>query len=658
MIIRQRLSVFIPPAFMLLLFALLLWLSAAIFRMPDNHAHLVWKHLLLPRFLAALMAGASLGLAGAVLQIITRNPLSSPSVLGVTSGGQIGLLLGFMLPAAWRPLSIVAVFAGCMSGAFITFLIAGGKRAQPLRLILAGTACNVFLLALVTLLLVLNERHIAGLALWQAGSLFHENIQAVWHTLPWLIVALLLIVYSARALSLLALGEQQAYVLGVKVEGTSFYALLVAVLLTAVAVTLAGPVAFVGLIAPHLARMLGFRHPYALLKTSPVAGMAVVLIADAVVQLFMGHFTVPLGLMTALVGTPMLIWLVLKQPAQPAQPETTTDNNPPLHKNTILPLLVAVLLLPVVMYLGLRAGLTDLETNRWWLVLRQTGQGGDSLLVELRMARLILAAICGALLATGGWLMQQMMRNPLASPEITGLTQGAALAVLLCLLYWPDSGQGILSVAALMGAGSVLALLLWLNQRHDFKPATLLVCGLALSGLISAGTTLLIILFKVQAAQAVIWLSGSLYGQSLANAQMLLPALLLLLPALFLLRWLSILRLGDEQAQVLGLPVIKVRLLVLALAATLTALAVSFAGPVAFVGLLAPHVANQWVGQNRLSLSLLMSMVCGALLCVFADSLGRSAFAPLDIPLGLMTTLIGAPYLLALMARRNSGSGI
>lgn len=184
---------------------------------PAVHGE-VLTTLRLPRLAATLIAGAALGLAGALLQAMTRNRLAAPSVLGVTSGAQIGLLLSLLLPGALRPASIVPVFAGGLLAALLTFAVAGGWRASPLRLILAGTATTLLLSALTALLLIINEQHIAGLALWGAGSLFQNGWDGVVRVLPWAVLAGWVALRQARALTVLALGDEAAASLGLRVD--------------------------------------------------------------------------------------------------------------------------------------------------------------------------------------------------------------------------------------------------------------------------------------------------------------------------------------------------------------------------------------------------------------------------------------------------------
>ncbi|AVL70311.1 MULTISPECIES: iron ABC transporter permease [Oligella] len=608
-----------------------LWCVINLLNIPSDHLGEVWVHLKFPRFFAAIITGASLGLAGYLLQTITHNPLSSPSVLGITSGGQLGLLLSLLLPAALRPLNLIAVFLGCLLGAVITFLLAGKRGKSSLRLILAGTGTNIFLAAICSLLLILNETHIAGLAIWQAGSLYQANLQPVLYSFLPFLICLGLAYYFRQSIALLTLGDSVAYILGCNTQKTHRISFFIAICLTSCAVVLAGPIAFVGLLSPHIAKYLGYKHPIKKMRGSIWAGILIMFIADAIIQAVTATY-LPLGLVTALVGAPFLIALVLKSKEHDKPQKQFAHRG----QNSILIWLSIGLLIPLFMYIGLYKELSvDIE-NR--------------LLMDVRMPRVLSSLCVGSLLAASGWLMQRLFRNALAVPEMLGITQGAALGNLLLLLFFSISLTDQL-LASLIGSLTVIGLLIYLNRqaRQSFR---LIICGLAISGTLVALTTLIIIAFKVQATQAVIWLNGSLYGQTMTNSNVLIFSLLLLIPVFKLLPSIHLLNLGDSVAFALGVSIFRLRNTILLLVAVMTAVSVAMVGPIAFVGLIATHIARHFT--NKTSQEFILSLFVGATLCLLSDVVGRYLFSPIDIPLGLMTTLLGAPYLLYTLSRKAS----
>ncbi|THF87956.1 iron ABC transporter permease [Deinococcus sp. KSM4-11] len=279
------------------------------------------------------------------------------------------------------------------------------------------------------------------------------------------------------------------------------------------------------------------------------------------------------------------------------------------------------------------------------------------LVLDLRAPRIVVAVLAGAMFAASGAMMQGVIRNPLASPDLIGVGAGAGLAATLYLLAWPGSPPGGLPWAALVGAwvGFGLVLLLareWNGQRvNTLHPVRLALVGVAVAAALGAVQQLVLVRAPDGLGAALTFLAGSVYGADAARAARLLPWALVLLPAALLLaRTLDVLNLGEDLATSLGTRVNAARLLSLTVAVALAGAAVTGAGILGFVGLLAPHVARLLVGGRHARL-LPVSMLLGALLVLAADTLGRTLLPPLEVPAGLFTTLVGAPYFLSLLRR-------
>jgi iron complex transport system permease protein len=300
-----------------------------------------------------------------------------------------------------------------------------------------------------------------------------------------------------------------------------------------------------------------------------------------------------------------------------------------------------------------------LGASRWIAALN----GHDDvarMLLDLRAPRLVCALLAGALLAASGVLMQSIVRNPLAGPEVLGVTQGAGLTTLVLLMIWPLAGHSALAGAALVGGGVTLALTLLLNRRHQYAPLAVALTGIVIGTLWTMLSQWLITQQSVQPARFVVWLVGGTYGRSWGEVATILPWCAVALPVFALLaRPLDLLALGDDQANALGLPIAVLRPLVLTVATLAACAAVAAVGPVGFIGLMAPHLAAM-LGARTHGTRLWLAAVLGALVLVAADIAARTLLAPREIPAGVLTALIGAPYLLALLvieARRDRRSG-
>jgi iron complex transport system permease protein len=286
----------------------------------------------------------------------------------------------------------------------------------------------------------------------------------------------------------------------------------------------------------------------------------------------------------------------------------------------------------------------------------ETGNADHALVVRtFRLPRIVLAALVGAALALSGAVLQGITRNPLAEPGVLGINQGAGLAAVALLTLAPAASGTLLPWAALAG-GLLAALLIYLLAWNRGAAAVrLLLVGIGIGAVASALTTFLIVFGDVTDVQrALVWLTGSVYGRTWEHVRMLGLWMAVLVPPVLLgARALNILSLGDAPARALGQRVEFARGSLIVLAVALATGAVAVAGTVAFAGLVAPHAARRLVGPAFEAL-LPVSALFGALLLLVADLVGRTVIAPSQLPVGLVTAVIGAPYLLYLLWRQRS----
>lgn len=296
-------------------------------------------------------------------------------------------------------------------------------------------------------------------------------------------------------------------------------------------------------------------------------------------------------------------------------------------------------------------------------VLFGGGPEMESLIIKsFRLPRIIVALIVGISLAVAGGILQGMIRNPLASPDVLGITGGASVAVVAFLAIFSDKNNALtisiawLPLAAFLGAGVVAFLVYFLAWKNGVSPIRLVLIGIGISTLMQALTTLMMIMGPIyQASQANIWITGTVYGSNWKNVAALVPwTVIFLIIALVSARTINIQELGDEVATGLGGRVQKQRFGLLMVATALIGSSVAFAGGIGFVGLMAPHMARRLVGSSFGAL-LPVSALIGGVLVMVADLIGRTLFSPLEIPAGVFTAGIGAPYFIYLLFKtRNS----
>jgi len=270
---------------------------------------------------------------------------------------------------------------------------------------------------------------------------------------------------------------------------------------------------------------------------------------------------------------------------------------------------------------------------------------------ELRLPRAVVALLVGALLGLSGTIFQGVTRNPLASPDIIGITAGASAAAVVVIVV-AHGGRAAVTAGALGGAVAAAALIHLVAWRRGISPYRLVLAGIGIAAVLNAVTALLLSRSEIWDAQrALLWLSGSLNGRGWSVVPPLLVAVAVLVPAaLALTRSLHALHLDDDLARGLGVSVERARLGLLGVAVAAAAVATAAAGPIAFVAFVAPPVARRLV---RAPVTVLPAALVGAVLLLAADVVGRGVAPDVELPVGVVTGLLGAPYLLWLLARAD-----
>lgn len=338
-------------------------------------------------------------------------------------------------------------------------------------------------------------------------------------------------------------------------------------------------------------------------------------------------------------------WIVLRS-ARPRFTVRVDRRVPP-----VAALLVALTLIVLIWNTGTgEYPISPVDVVKTFLHLETGHPEYDFVVNTLRLPRALVAFVVGAMLALAGCVLQTLTRNPLASPDITGVTAGAALGALCALIFLPKVGTPMLPLAALVSGLITAGIIYVLAWRGSDSPLRLLLIGIGLTALLSAFQSLLFLRASPELLQrALYWLTGSIYARSWEHLYALLPWCLVLMPVVLVnARNLNTMQLGDDVAQGLGANVTRQRALLIFASVALTAAAISQVGMLGFVGLIAPHMARKLVGPLHEGL-LFTSMMLGGLLIMAADFAGRTIVAPAEVPAGIMIALIGAPFFVFLL---------
>ncbi|MFQ2293688.1 Fe(3+)-hydroxamate ABC transporter permease FhuB [Aeromonas enteropelogenes] len=601
----------------------------------------------LPRLAVTLLAGSALGLAGTLMQQVLRNPLASPTTLGVASGAQLALMMVTLFAPSWLLLGRewIAMAGGSLAMALV-FALAWRRQLNPVVIVFAGLVINLYLAAISMGLLLFFQEELKGLLVWGSGSLVQNSWSGVSYLLPRLLVAGVLAALLVRPLAVLELDDASARSLGVSLQHLRFAGLGLAVFITACVVSVVGLIGFIGLAAPALVRLLGIRRLALRLVWAPVLGALLLTATDLLLQTLSRFWPVliPTGAMTALLGAPLLLWLIPRLGIKSGTPKANATLLVARHPAParLISLLLLGLLAAILIALLFGQGMHGWSWPSW---LRWQAQ------LEWRLPRTLAAAAAGVLLALAGTLLQRVSNNPMASPELLGVSGGTFMGVIGTALLLPALPLAMMLLGGLVGAFGCLLLLVAINRRHGFQPERILLSGIAITALFEPLQAIALANGDLRVQQLLSWMSGSTYYVTLPVASALAGLALLMLAACLLIsRWLDLMPMGAAVATALGIRLSLAQLVILLLVAVLTASATLVVGPLSFVGLLAPHMAKL-MGLVRARWHLLGAAGSGALLMVSADWIGQQILFPQDVPVGLVSTLLGGAYFMWCLRR-------
>lgn len=605
--------------------------------------HFSW----LPRLTVTLLAGAALGLAGTLMQQVLRNPLASPTTLGVASGAQLALMMVTLFAPSWLLLGRewIAMAGGSLAMALV-FALAWRRQLNPVVIVFAGLVINLYLAAISMGLLLFFQEELKGLLVWGSGSLAQNSWSGVYYLLPRLLVAGGLAAALVRPLAVLELDDASARSLGVSLQHLRLAGLGLAVFVTACVVSVVGLIGFIGLAAPAMVRLLGIHQLGQRLLWAPVLGALLLAATDLLLQSVSRFWPmlIPTGAMTALLGAPLLLWLIPRLSLKSGTPKASTGLLVARHPapTRLITLLLLGLGLAIIGSLLFGQGMHGWSWPSW---LRWQAQ------LEWRLPRTLAAGAAGVLLALAGTLLQRVSNNPMASPELLGVSGGTFMGVIATALLLPALPLPMMLLGGLLGAFACLLLLVLVNRKHGFQPERILLSGIAITALFEPLQAIALANGDMRVQQLLSWMSGSTYYVTLPVAYgLVVLAVSMLAACLLISRWLDLLPMGPALATALGIRLNRAQLAILLLVAVLTASATLVVGPLSFVGLLAPHMAKL-MGLVRARWHLLGAAASGALLMVSADWIGQQILFPQDVPVGLVSTLLGGAYFMWCLRR-------
>lgn len=615
---------------------------------PDMTDAVLLHYGLLPRAAMACICGFALGLSGTLLQHVLRNPLASPSTLGVEAGAQLALgiaMLWFPALLGWSR-DMTTVVGGFVA---LAVVLLATKRAgfQPIAIVLAGLVVGLYCTAIITLLTLMNDHYLSGLFIWGGGALNQNDWRQTAGLLPKVVVLTAVAWVMARQLRVLTLGDT-AQSLGLRLQTTRSIALIVAVSLATFVVSAVGIVGFVGLAAPAIASALGARTIGQRLLVAPVVGAALLLAVDQLLQILAARtgISIPAGAMTALVGVPLLLFIMLRDRSV----RQTGLKERVAARPAVRPWRLLAAIGAFVTAMAILALFMGRDIDASWSI---QGFGTLAELLPWRLPRMLAAISAGALLALSGSLLQRTTSNPMAGPEVIGVSSGVSLGQLCILLLFLEPTYFHRLTGGFVGAAGALLLLFLMTRNEARQDNRFLMAGVSLGALMTAILSVALATGDPRAAILLSWMTGSTYGIDMPLAMTALcAALVLMAGTALLIRPLDQLLVGRDSARSRGVDTSRYTILILALAALQATVATLIVGPLSFVGIMAPHLAQR-AGLVRGFPHFLGSAAFGALLMGAADLVGRTVHFPWQLPAGLVAPLLGAPLFAALYLWRR-----
>ncbi len=601
---------------------------------------IIFTQSVLPRVAIALICGGALGLSGVLMQRVLRNPIADPSTVGIMAGAQLAMTIAtiyapFLMEVARAPVA----FAGGILSLVVVLGLSWRQNLEPVSVIISGMMFALVAASLNATIILANGEYMMSLFIWGGGSLDQTGWGPALSLGVRTVLTVALAVLLLRPLDLLTLGDSTAKALGMGVTFIRAAVLLLAVFIATSVAAEVGIIGFIGFVAPNLARMAGARTARQILFASMAIGAMLLLLTDGLVDLASVLYgqSVPAGSVTAMLGGPLLLWLLPKIRSA-VQGAATLGISHRARRPAFAILSIALLclvLIPLALFVAR-------SPDGWAL----TQGAALDIILPWRWPRLVAAISAGVMLATAGCILQRTLGNPMASPEVLGISSGAGVGLAAVLLLMSDPGKQAQFNGTLAGSLIATAIVLALAARHRFSAERLLLAGIATSSISGAFLTLIIARGGAQSMTLLAWMSGATQRVTPQDAWLLaFTAILAITPVLFMIRWLDIMPLGNARARAIGVNARLSSLLLILIASVLSAAASLFIGPLSFIGLMAPHLARQ-AGFTRAGWHLSGSIVIGACLMIFADWMARSMTFPYQLPLGLFASLIGGPYLI------------
>lgn len=454
----------------------------------------------LPRLSITLLVGALLGLTGSLMQQLTQNNLTSPLTLGTSSGAWLALVIVNIWFVDWvADYSAFAAMAGALVAFGLIISIAGVRNMTGLPLVVSGMVINILLGSIATALIILNAQFAQNIFMWGAGDLSQYS----WDWFEWLLprstIAIVILIVAPRILTLMKLGQEGAAARGLAVLPAFGALMVMGIWLVSASITAVGIISFIGLLTPNIARAMGARTPRDELISSMLLGAALLLITDsaAIYLSLLLEETIPSGVAAAAIGAPALIWFTRKKLTATDQLNLSMSQGKTALSNAAVWGIASMWIIGILAYSFVTHGISGIEFAipgefQW----------------QLRWPRMISAISVGVALSIAGIILQRIVYNPLASPDILGVSSGATFAIIITGVMVGSVLAAFNWGVAFLGSLTILMLLLIIGKRSHFNPSNFVLSGIALSALLQALVQFALAQGSGESYKILLWLTA------------------------------------------------------------------------------------------------------------------------------------------------------
>ena len=604
----------------------------------QNQDLILLNEITIPRIIGCFIGGSSLALSACILQIIYRNPLLSSSTLGIVSSVKMVMIL--ILIFAPNMLIQNQFILQYIYTLFIFFIIVKiSKNMGQNSIIILGMFIGFIQSSITALLTLYNQRWIDSIFFWQLGDVLDGSWENIAYLSLFIIPAFLILFFMKKHLQALVLDKEELISIGINVKLLHIILIVLSIYISVAVISLFGVIGFVGIIAPNLVRMFKVSNVKSMIVVSSFVGAWLVMIADFITQiidkydLVQGFMSLPAGLFTSVLGGLIIIYMFMQRNFFDITNHKI--NISPITYNISYFVWIGVF---VIIISSFYMGHDNISTID---IYNYIYGGVESFSISERLNRLILSITTGAGLSLCGAILQRLLHNPLASPEVLGVSSISFFVVVVAFVFFPFSLNSYTMIfAGIFGALIGLMIISCVLIYKNLSTSAIILVGISLLAIFSALTDILIVFSSSKQTQILQWVNGSFDSVSndIANGVVVI-VLISSIILLSLSRLFMVLPLGRTTNTSVGVNYNFYYILVLFFCVVIIGSVSTAIGPFSLIGLISPYFARIITTVNHKFYNI-NSMMIGAGLLSLSDGLNRSLHSFLPIPTGIILTLL------------------